>query len=126
MSTKTANLLDVVFRASSKLAYEINEEGIVTVLIKQDHMLQCFFRKLRVKIPEYRWIAMDESGSYTFLQIDGYKTVREIGEALEVKFGDKVQPLYERLSLFLAHIQERCHYIKEVKHSKKPVTRDLR
>ena len=30
----------------------------------------------------------------TFLQIDGHKTVREIGEALEAKFGEKVQPLY--------------------------------
>ena len=115
MSTKAANLLDVIFRVSNKLLYKVNEEGIVTVLIKQDHMIQSFFRKLRVKIPEYRRITMDELGSYTFLQIDGHKTVREIGEALEVKFGDKVQPLYERLSLFLTHIQERCHYIEEVK-----------
>lgn len=114
MSTKKANLLDVIFRVSNKLLYEVNEEGIVTVLIKQDHMIQRFFRKLRVKIPEYRRITMDEFGSYTFLQIDGHKTVREIGEALAAKFGDKVQPLYERLSPFLSHIQERCHYIEEV------------
>lgn len=115
MSTKAANKLDVIFRVSNKLSYEVNEEGIVTVLIKQDHMIQRIFRKLRLKIPEYQRIAMDEFGSYTFLQIDGHKTVREIGEALEARFGDKVQPLYERLSLFLTHIQERCHYIVEVK-----------
>lgn len=108
-------MLDVIFRVSNKLPYEVNEEGIVSVLIKQDHMIQRIFRKLRVKIPEYQRIAMDEFGSYTFLQIDGHKTVREIGEALEAKFGDKVQPLYERLSLFLTHIQEQCHYIEEVK-----------
>lgn len=115
MSTKTVNLLDVTFRVSDKLQYEVSKEDIVTVLIKQDHIIQRFFRKLRVKIPEYQRITMDKLGSYTFLQIDGHKTVRDIGEALEAKFGDKAQPLYVRLSLFLEHIQERCHYIEEVK-----------
>jgi hypothetical protein len=115
MSTKAANMLDVIFRVSSKLAYEVNEDGIVTLLIRQDHMVQRIFRRLRVKIPEYQRITMDEFGSYTFLQIDGQKTVREIGEALEARFGDKVQPLYERLSLFLTHIQERRHYIEKAK-----------
>lgn len=113
-------MLDVTFRVSNKLLYEVNDEGIVTVLTKQDHMIQRILRKLRVRIPEYRRITMDELGSYTFLQIDGHKTVREIGEALEAKFVDKVQPLYERLSLFLTHIQERCHYIEEVKPSEAP------
>lgn len=107
-------MLDVIFRVSDRLLYEVNEEGIVTVLIKQDHMIQRIFRKLRVKIPEYRRITMDAFGSYTFLQIDGHKTVREIGEALEAEFGDKVKPLYERLSLFLTYIRQRCHYIEEV------------
>ncbi|QHI72488.1 PqqD family peptide modification chaperone [Aminipila terrae] len=114
MSAKQPNLLDIIFQVSSKLLYEVSDEGIVTILIKQDHMIQRFFRKLRVKIPEYRQIAMDDFGSYAFLQIDGHKTVREIGEALEAKFGDKVHPLYERLSLFLTYIQHRCHYIEKV------------
>lgn len=115
MSIKSTNLLDVIFRVSSILLYEVSEDGIVTVLIKQDHLIQRFFRKLRVKIPDYQRIAMDEFGSYIFLQIDGHKTVREIGESLETKFGDKVHPLYERLSLFLTYMQERYHYIEEVK-----------
>ncbi|QAT43856.1 PqqD family peptide modification chaperone [Aminipila luticellarii] len=114
MSIKQDNFLDVIFRVSNKLLYEVSEEGIVTILIKQDHMIQRFFRKLRVKIPEYRRITMDDFGSYAFLQIDGHKTVREIGEALEAEFGDKVQPLYERLSLFLRHIQDQYQYIEEV------------
>lgn len=114
MATKQANLLDVVFRISDKIGYEVSQEGIVTVLIKQDHVIQRFFRKLRVNIPEYRRIALDAFGSYVFLQIDGHRTVQEIGEALEAQFGDKVHPLYERLSLFLTHIQDRCHYIEEV------------
>ncbi|QIB69333.1 PqqD family protein [Aminipila butyrica] len=114
MSAKPANLLDVVFRVCHQVRYEVSDEGIVTILIQQNHPIQCFFRKLRVKIPEYRRIKLDDFGSYAFLQIDGYKTVREIGEALEAKFGDKVQPLYERLSLFLTHIQDQCHYIETV------------
>ena len=114
MSTKEINLLDVVFWVPDRLLYEVSDEGVVTVLVKQDHLIQRFFRKLRVKIPEYQRISMDQFGSYTFLQIDGHKTVREIGEELEAKFGDTVQPLYERLSLFLNQMHDQCHFIEEV------------
>ena len=63
MLTKTVNLLDVIFRVLDKLQYEVSEEDIVTVLIKQDHIIHRFFRKLRVKIPEYQRITMDEFGN---------------------------------------------------------------
>lgn len=117
MRTKTKagerNLLDVVFQVSDRIAYEVDENGIVTVLEKQDHPIQRFFRKLKVKIPAYRRISLDAYGSYVFLQVDGSKTVRQIGEALQEKFGETVNPLYERLSLFLQHVCRVRHYITE-------------
>lgn len=48
-----------------------------------------------------------------FLQIDGSKTVEDIGKNLEKKYGDKVQPLYERLLIFLNYIETNCHYIEK-------------
>ena len=47
-----------------------------------------------------------------FIQIDGSKTVKEIGELLEKKFGENVYPLYERLLVFLNHICVNCKYIQ--------------
>ncbi|NRW00481.1 hypothetical protein DFH65_001171 [Clostridium beijerinckii] len=40
--------------------------------------------------------------------------MKDIGESLEAKYGDKVHPLYERLLLFLNHIDVNCHYIEKV------------
>ena len=45
---------------------------------------------------------------------NGIKTVKEIGEYLEVRFGDKVNPLYERLLTFLNHIYVNCNYIEKI------------
>ena len=73
-----------------------------------------FFRKLKFKIPLYKEIAFDEISSAVFMQIDGIKTVKEIGENLEERFGEKVNPLYERLLIFLNHIDINCNYIEKV------------
>ena len=97
-------ILNLKFRICDSINYKVDDNGIVTVLEKQDHKIQKFFRKLRFKIPLYKEITFDEISSEVFTQIDGIKTVKEIGEYLEVKFGDKVNPLYERLLTFLNHI----------------------
>lgn len=107
-------ILNLKFRICDSINYKIDDNGIVTVLEKQDHKIQKFFRKLRFKIPLYKEITLDEISSEVFTQIDGIKTVKEIGEYLEVKFGDKVNPLYERLLTFLNHIYVNCNYIEKI------------
>ena len=107
-------ILNLKFRICDNVNYKIDDNGIVTVLEKQDHKIQKFFRKLRFKIPLYKEITLDEISSEVFTQIDGIKTVKEIGECLEVKFGDKVNPLYERLLVFLNHIYVNCNYIEKI------------
>jgi len=114
MPTSNQEVLSLVFRISEGLEYEVSEDGIVTILEKQEHKVQKFFRKLKFRIPEYKRISMDEYGSYVFLQIDGIKTVEAIGENLEAKYGDKANPLYERLLLFLNHLEVNCRYIEKV------------
>lgn len=109
------NLLDVVFKISDNLEYRIDKTGYVVVVEKQRHKLQEFCRKLKMRIPEERTITMDEFGSFVFQQIDGRKTVRQIGEILEAQYGDRVKPLYERLSLFMEMLEQRSHYIVRVK-----------
>lgn len=107
-------ILDIVFTIDDKLQYEVNEDGIVTVLQKQNHWMQKFFRKLKVKIPMYKKVSFDKYGSYVFLEIDGKKTVKEIGASLERKYGIDTHPLYERLLLFLNHIEVNCKYINKL------------
>ncbi|ADL05583.1 PqqD family protein [Lacrimispora saccharolytica] len=105
---------NIIFKISDELEYEVDKNGIVTMLEKQDHKIQRFFRKLGFKIPEYKRMTMDEYGSCVFLLIDGRKTVREIGKSLEETYGDKVEPLYERLLLFVSHLEQQFHYIENI------------
>lgn len=113
MLNNNEDVLNLVFKISDTLEYEVDKDGIVTILEKQDHKIQKFFRKLKFRIPEYKKISLDEYGSYIFLQVDGKKTVKVIGESLEAKYGEKAYPLYERLLLFLNHIEVNCHYIEK-------------
>ncbi|HSQ90403.1 PqqD family peptide modification chaperone [Romboutsia sp.] len=107
-------VLSIVFKISDEIEYEVDKEGIVTILEKQDHKVQSFFRKLKFKIPMYKKVTLDAYSSYVFLQIDGKKTVKEIGENLELKYGQESHPLYERLLLFLNHIEVNCNYIEKL------------
>ena len=113
MLSNNEEVLNIIFKISNTLEYEVDKDNIVTILEKQDHKVQKFFRKLKFRIPEYKKITLDEYGSYVFLQIDGRKTVKDIGENLEAKYGDESHPLYERLLLFLNHIDVNCHYIEK-------------
>lgn len=110
------DVLNIIFKRSDKIEYEVNEEGIVTILEKQDHKIQRFFRKLKFKIPMYKKTELDKYGSFVFLQIDGKKTVKEIGENLELKYKKEAHPLYERLLLFLNHIDVNCNYIEKINY----------
>ncbi|MEG1311257.1 MAG: PqqD family peptide modification chaperone [Romboutsia sp.] len=107
-------VLDIVFKVSDAVEYEVNKEGIVTVLEKQDHKVQRFFRKLKFKIPMYKKTTLDNYASSVFLQIDGKKTIEEIGSYLDNKYGIESHPLYERLLLFLNHVEINCNYIERL------------
>jgi hypothetical protein len=61
--------------------------------------LGSFFR-----IGEDFTVELDRYGSAVWELCDG-KTVKAIGEALQEKFGDEVEPLYPRLSQFLAALE---------------------
>ena len=113
MDRNNQEILSMIFKISDGLTYEVDQDNLVTMLIKQDHEIQKFFRKLKFRIPEYKKTTLDEYGSYVFLLIDGMRTVQDIGENLEAKYGDKSHPLYERLLLFLNHIHVNCHYIEK-------------
>ncbi len=107
-------VLNLRFKICDNVEYKVDENRLVTILEKQDHKIQRFFRKLKFKIPLYKEIDFDEISSEVFLQIDGDKTVKEIGDNLEKKYGEKVNPLYERLLIFLNHIYINCEYIEKI------------
>lgn len=103
--------LDLVYQLHAQLEYEIDDRRIVTVRRKQDHWIQRWARKLQIRIPAYRHTTLDDFASFVFLSIDGQKTVQRIGECVAEQYGEKANPLYERLLTFLNHIEKNEHYI---------------
>ena len=118
MKKDNPNHLDQVYVHSEKFPYECDENGIVTVLEPQEHLIQRAFRKIGAKIPKYKKMELDEYGSFVYLQIDGEKTVREIGEALKQKHKGAGDQLYERLCKYLEALDGQFHYIRLVSQEK--------
>ena len=58
-----------------------------------------------------RRLHLDEYGTAVWKLCDGEATVRQIGEVLSEQYGEKVEPLYERLAEFFK-ILERNEFIE--------------
>lgn len=60
-----------------------------------------------VKKPYVSDIELDELGSVTWQLIDGKNTVYDIAQKLTEKFGEKCQPINERLIMYLRYLNRK-------------------
>ena len=79
------------------------KEGIVTIEIPNTGIFNRFAQKF-FKKPKISYIHLDEMGSFIWPHLDGDKTIIEIGEMVKEKFGDKANPLYERLAEYIRRL----------------------
>jgi hypothetical protein len=103
------NLLELV--PERTVDSETGEDGIVTVL--GPRFKSGLLRKLiepRLKNPFLK-IKLDEIGSAVWSNIDGERNVGLIGEILKERFGDDIEPCFERLSMFFTQL-ELSRYIR--------------
>lgn len=89
--------------------HEIGSNGLVTILIPKfkNEKFARFFIPSRKSI--YISIHLDEIGSAVWLSIDGIKDTAEICKAMVEKFGDKIQPVEERVVKFLSGLYNNKH-----------------
>ncbi len=52
-------------------------------------------------IPLYYCIYLDEFGSFVWNHCDGLQPIYQIAQSLYERFGEKVDPVYERLGAFM-------------------------
>lgn len=99
MAKQKKNYLDFIPVISDRNTWD-EENGKVTV-----HMLnKGFYHFIAQKFfhtPRVSHIALDEYGSFVWLSIDGKKTVGQIADLLKEKYGDKAEPLYDRLVKYM-------------------------
>ncbi len=73
------------------------DDGIITIEIDNKGIFNRIAQKL-FKKPKVSYIHLDETGSFIWPKLNGERTLIELGELVEEKFGEKAHPLYERLA----------------------------
>lgn len=86
--------------AENKVTLEIENKGFF------NRIAQKFFKK-----PKISYVHLDEMGSFVWPLVDGEKDIIEIGRFVEEHFGEKANPLYERLANYF-RILESYGFIK--------------
>lgn len=87
-----------------RFSHEILDNNNVVILIpKFTSRFMSKYVMPRLKHPFIK-IKLDEIGSTVWLEIDGEKSVGEIAKILEARFGEKIQPIEERLAKFFTNL----------------------
>ncbi|MBP3706163.1 MAG: PqqD family protein [Clostridia bacterium] len=110
MKTKSNFLEKVPVRNVSE--WTADEKGIVTLNIHNKGLFNKIAQTL-FKKPKISYVHLDEMGSFIWPLIDGKINIINIGKAVEEHFGEKANPLYERLAKYLK-ILESYNFIKFV------------
>ncbi len=98
------NLLDLI--PIQNIQSKKNKEGHFTLLKpKYSHPLLVKHLLPRLKNPYFK-VKLDEIGSFIWNLCDGKNSVKEIGLELKNEFGERVEPLYERLGIFFQNLEK--------------------
>jgi hypothetical protein len=100
---KKSNYLEVT--PVRKCDYSSNDEGIVTLLVpkfKNEKFNKWFLNHRK----RFFRIALDETGSVVWLQIDGQRKVYEICNKATEILGEKIQPVDQRVTKFLTTLYD--------------------
>ena len=92
------NYLEGIPLRSDKLKWS-EDGGIITLEIENkgifNKIAQRFFKK-----PKISYVHLDEMGSFVWPILNGEMNLIEIGQQVKAHFGEKAEPLYERLAKY--------------------------
>lgn len=106
----TENYLEKRPVHSAELTWSVDESGNITLDMENKGLVNKIAQKL-LKKPKISHIHLDELGSYVWPLIDGERSIIDIGVLVKEHFGEKAEPLYERLAKFF-QVLESCHFIE--------------
>jgi hypothetical protein len=95
------NLLDL--RPVRLLEHRIHEDLVVVQVPRFRSRWLGWFQR-RLDKPCFQ-LHLDKIGSAVWLACDGESTVGDIGKRLKERFGDEIEPLWERLALFMRQMR---------------------
>ena len=102
---KEENYLEKKPICKNGLNWSKDENGNVTLEMENKGVANRIMQKL-IKKPKTSYIHLDEMGSFVWPLMDGEKDILEIGKFVEEHFGEKANPLYERLSQYFKTLEK--------------------
>ena len=100
MKRKQENYLEKIPCHKTGLSWSQDADGIVTLEMENKGVANRIAQKL-LKKPKVSFIHLEEFGSFVWLSIDGKRDIIAIGELVRERFGERAEPLYERLSTYV-------------------------
>lgn len=98
------NYLDFVPKKNPAFCWELDDDGMVVILIENRGIYNRIAQKL-LKKPRVSRITLEKFGSFIWRQIDGTRSVYEISGLVSEEFGEEAEPLIERLVKYLRILQ---------------------
>lgn len=93
------NYLDFVPTRAQSLEWRTEDDGNVTLLVENKGLFNRAAQKL-LKKPKVTQVHLDETGSFVWPLIDGEKSISQLAQDVDARFGEQAAPLYERLAKF--------------------------
>ena len=104
-NVKEENYLEKKPICKSGLNWSADENGNITLEMENKGVANRIMQKL-IKKPKTSYIHLDEMGSFIWPLMDGERDILEIGKFVEEHFGEKANPLYERLSQYFKTLEK--------------------
>lgn len=96
---KTENYLERVPKRPQWLNWTKDDDGKVTLDIENKGVFNRIAQVL-LKKPKVSHIHLDEVGSFIWTVTDGEKNISELALIARDEFGEKINPLYERIAQY--------------------------
>lgn len=93
------NYLDQVPVHKAGLEWSTDENERIALHVENKGVFNRIAQKL-LKKPKITYVHLDEMGSFIWPLIDGEKDLTAIGKLVGEHFGEKANPLYERVAKF--------------------------
>ena len=117
LKKETENFVDYIPKHNALYEWRTNDQGLVEVKVHNkgifNRIAQLLFRR-----PKYSYIELEGVGTFIWNQIDGVRNVYEIGQIVKAQYGEKAEPLYERLSTYVKSLHNMCFIVYVNKQNK--------
>ena len=98
------NYLEKIPTKNESVNWKTDGENMVVLEVENNGLFNTIAQKL-FKKPKVSYIHLEEFGSFIWPEIDGKQNISEIATKVKEHFGEKAEPLYDRLLKYFLSLE---------------------